>query len=72
MLAVFRPVSSTVFNGEETTQSEQLPAPWPSPWRFATQRFVFAMENGTTWLGLPPPDENGQSQDPITYAEVLT
>ncbi|HEX5903678.1 MAG TPA: Flp pilus assembly protein CpaB [Actinomycetota bacterium] len=75
VLAVFRPVSSTVFNGEETTQSEQLPGSVAITLALSpedAQRFVFAMENGTTWLGLLPPDENGQSQDPITYAEVLT
>ena len=75
VLAVFRPVSSTVFNGEETTQSEQLPGSVAITLALSpedAQRFVFAMENGTPWLGLLPPDENGQSQDPITYAEVLT
>jgi pilus assembly protein CpaB len=74
VLAVFRPVSSTVFNGEETTQTEQLPGSVAITLALSpddAQRFVFSMENGTTWLGLLPPDENGQSQDPISYAEVL-
>lgn len=76
VLAVFRPVSSTVFNSEETTQTEQqLPGSVAITLALSpedAQRFVFAMENGTTWLGLLPPDEEGQSQEPITYAEVLT
>lgn len=74
VLAVFRPVSSTVYNGDETTQTEQLPGSVAITLALSpddAQRFVFAMENGTTWLGLLPPDEDGQSQDPISYAEVL-
>ena len=74
VLAVFRPVSSTVFNGEETTQTEQLPGSVAITLALSpddAQRFVFAMENGTTWLGLLPPDEDGRSVDPISYAEVL-
>ena len=74
VLAVFRPVSSTVFNGEETTQTEQLPGSVAITLALSpddAQRFVFAMENGTTWLGLLPPDEDGQSLNPISFAEVL-
>jgi hypothetical protein len=29
------------------------------------------MENGSTWLGLLPPQEDGQSLRPVSYAEVL-
>lgn len=74
VLAVFRPVSSTAFSGDEATQAEQLPGSVAITLALTpddAQRFVFAMENGTTWLGLLPPEEDGQSLNPISYAEVL-
>lgn len=74
VLAVFRPISATAFNGDEAAQTEQLPSSVAITLALSpvdTQDFVFAMENGTTWLGLLPPDENGQSLRPISYAEVL-
>lgn len=74
VLAVFRPISGSVFNGDEAAQTEQLPGSVAITLALSpddTQHFVFAMENGTTWLGLLPPDEDGQSLRPISYAEVL-
>jgi pilus assembly protein CpaB len=74
VLAVFRPVSATAFNGDEAAQTEQLPGSVVITMALTpddAQRFVFALENGTTWLGLLPPDEDGQSLNPISYAEVL-
>jgi pilus assembly protein CpaB len=74
VLAVFRPVSASAFNGDEAAQTEQLPSAVAITLALSpvdTQDFVFAMENGTTWLGLLPPDADGQSLRPISYAEVL-
>ena len=74
VLAVFRPISATAFNGDEAAQSEQLPSSVAITLALSpvdTQDFVFAMENGTTWLGLLPPDADGQPLRPISYAEVL-
>jgi hypothetical protein len=74
VLAVFRPVSDAVFNSEDAAQTEQLPGSVAITLALSpddTQHFVFAMENGTTWMGLLPPDEDGQSLKPISYAEVL-
>ena len=74
LLAVHRPISSTAFGGDEASSSEQLPGSL-----FATlaltpedaQRFVFAMENGSTWFGLLPPDAEGETMKPITIAQVV-
>jgi pilus assembly protein CpaB len=74
VLAVFRPVSANAFNGDEAAQTEQLPGSVVITMALSpvdSQDFVFAMENGSTWLGLLPPDENGQPLRPISYAEVL-
>jgi pilus assembly protein CpaB len=74
VLAVFRPISGSAFNGDEAAQTEQIPSSVAITLALSavdTQDFVFAMENGTTWLGLLPPDENGQPLRPISYAEVL-
>ena len=74
VLAVFRPISATAFNGDEAAQTEQLPSSVAITLALSpvdTQDFVFAMENGATWLGLLPPDADGQSLRPISYAEVL-
>lgn len=74
VLAVFRPISSSTFGGDEAAQSDQLPGSMAITLALSpvdTQDFVFAMENGSTWLGLLPPDEHGQSLRPISYAEVL-
>ena len=73
VLAVFRPISST-FNGDEAAQTEQLPSSVAITLALSpvdAQDFVFAMENGTTWLGLLPPDAKGQPLRPASYAEVL-
>jgi pilus assembly protein CpaB len=74
LLAVHRPISSTAFGGDEASASEQLPGSL-----FVTlaltpedaQRFVFSMENGSTWFGLLPPDAQGQTMKPITIAQVV-
>lgn len=34
------------------------------------QRFVFAQEIGTVWLGLLPPNQEGTRQPPVTLGEV--
>ncbi len=75
VLTVYRPVSSAVLGGDDEAQTQQLPGSVAITLALSledTQRFVFAMENGTTWLGLLPPDEQGESLDPISFAEVLT
>jgi pilus assembly protein CpaB len=74
LLAVHRPLASTAFGGDEASTSEQLPGSL-----FATlaltpedaQRFVFAMENGSTWFGLLPPDAQGETMKPIGIAQVV-
>lgn len=74
LLAVHRPLSSTAFGGDEASASEQLPGSL-----FATlaltpedaQRFVFSMENGSTWFGLLPPDAEGEALPPITIDQVI-
>ena len=74
LLAVHRPLSSTAFGGDEASGSEQLPGSL-----FATlaltpedaQRFVFSMENGSTWFGLLPPDAEGEALPPITIDQVI-
>ena len=35
------------------------------------QHFVFAMELGSIWFGLLPPDGSGESMEPTTYAQVI-
>jgi pilus assembly protein CpaB len=75
VLAVFRPVSSSTFNsGDDAAQTEQLPGSVTITLALSpedSQHFVFAMENGTTWLGLLPPDADGESLQPVSFAEVL-
>lgn len=75
LLAVFRPLATGVFGSDEATTSEQLPnsltvtvALTPED----SQKFVFTMETGRVWFGLLPPDENGQSMEPISFAQVVT
>jgi pilus assembly protein CpaB len=36
------------------------------------QRFVFALERGSVYLSLLPPDADGVQLDPLTVAEVIT
>ena len=75
LLAVHRPLASSTFGDDDTAaQGEQLPnslavtvALTPED----AQRFVFAMENGSTWFGLLPPDANGETMKPITIAQVV-
>jgi Flp pilus assembly protein CpaB len=74
VLAVFRPVSSNTFSGDNAAQTEQLPGTVAITLALSpedSQHFVFAMENGTTWLGLLPPDADGESLQPVSFAEVL-
>jgi Flp pilus assembly protein CpaB len=35
------------------------------------EHFVFSLENGSVWLGLLPPDEDGTQLPPISYAQVI-
>jgi Flp pilus assembly protein CpaB len=35
------------------------------------QKFVFSMEQGTTYLSLLPPDQDGAELDPLTVAQIL-
>ncbi len=35
------------------------------------QRVVYAMERGSVWLGLLPPNEVGQPEPPVTIGEVI-
>ena len=76
LLAVFRPLSTSTFGGDETqSTSEQIPSSLAVTLALSpedTQRFVFTMETGRVWFGLLPPDENGQPMEPITFAQVLT
>jgi len=76
LLAVFRPPTSAVFGGGEgETTGEQLPGTLTVTLALTpedAQHFVFSMEAGSVWFGLLPPDTNGQSQEPITYAQVVT
>ena len=75
VLAVYRPVSSTALGGDESTSTEQIPGSVAITLALSledTQRFVFAMENGSTWLGLLPPDAEGEPLEPISFAEVLS
>lgn len=75
LLAVHRPLASTGFGGDDTAaQGEQLPnslavtvALTPED----AQRFVFSMENGSTWFGLLPPDAEGETMKPIGIAQVV-
>lgn len=34
------------------------------------QRVVFAMERGTVWMALLPPEQAGESQPPVSYKQV--
>ena len=74
LLAVFRPLSSSTFGGDESTSSEQLPGSLAVTVALTpedAQRFVFSMETGSVWFGLLPPDESGRPMTPITYAQVV-
>ena len=74
LLAVFRPLASSTFGGDEPTSSEQLPGSLTVTVALTpedAQRFVFSMETGSVWFGLLPPDESGQPMEPITYAQVV-
>lgn len=74
VLSVYRPLSSAVPGSSAEQQGEQLPssvqvslALFPED----AQNFVFSMENGTVWFGLLPPDGDGKSMTPVSYAQVI-
>ena len=74
VLAVYRPVSASIGSSDVGQQAEQLPGSLAVTLALTpedSQAFVFAMEAGTVWLGLLPPDANGEPLEPISYAEVL-
>jgi len=74
LLAVFRPLASSTFGGDESASSEQLPGSLAVTVALTpedTQRFVFSMESGSPWFGLLPPDESGQPMKPISFAQVV-
>jgi pilus assembly protein CpaB len=75
LLAVHRPLSSTAFGGDDTeAQGEQLPGSLYATLALTpedAQRFVFSMENGSTWFGLLPPDAEGEALPPITIDQVI-
>jgi pilus assembly protein CpaB len=75
LLAVFRPLASSTFGSDESaTSGEQVPGTLAVTLALTpedSQRFVFTMETGRVWFGLLPPDENGQSMKPISFAQVV-
>jgi pilus assembly protein CpaB len=74
VLAVFRPISNSAIGGDDAAQTGQLPGSVAITLALSpedSQHFVFAMENGSTWMGLLPPDANGEPLRPISYAEVV-
>ena len=74
LLAVFRPLATSTFGGDEPTAGEQLPGSLAVTLALSpedTQKFVFTMETGRVWFGLLPPDENGQPLQPISFAQVV-
>jgi pilus assembly protein CpaB len=76
LLAVYRPLASATFGSDEaTTAGEQLPGSMTVTVALTpedAQHFVFSMESGSVWFGLLPPDANGETMEPITYAQVVT
>ena len=75
VLAVYRPLSGGALSaGDADQRAEQLPGSVALTLALTpedAQRFVFAMETGSTWLGLLPPDADGEPMEPISYAEVV-
>jgi pilus assembly protein CpaB len=74
VLAVYRPVSSSVTGGDE--EGAQPAGVGAVSVTLAltpqdAQRFVFTMEAGRVWMGLLPPDETGENLPEITFAEVI-
>jgi pilus assembly protein CpaB len=74
VLAVYRPVSSSVVGGDEEG-AQQAGVGSVSVTLALTpqdaQKFVFTVEAGRVWLGLLPPDETGENLPEITFAEVI-
>jgi pilus assembly protein CpaB len=74
LLAVHRPLGSSTFGGDEESSSDQIPGSLAVTVALTpedAQRFVFSMENGSTWFGLLPPDAEGETMKPITIAQVV-
>jgi Flp pilus assembly protein CpaB len=75
VLAVYRPVSTSVVGGDEEGQAQQAGIGAVSVTFALTpedaQKFVFTLEAGRVWMGLLPPDETGESLPEITFAEVI-
>jgi pilus assembly protein CpaB len=72
VLAVQRPLAAS--SGGLGEQTEQLPASLSLTMALEpedAEHFVFSLENGSVWLGLLPPDEEGTQLSPISYAQVV-
>jgi pilus assembly protein CpaB len=74
VLAVYRPLSSSTFGGDEETQQSSAGGSVSVTLALTqrdAQRFVFTMETARVWLGLLPPGETGQNLSEITFLEVV-
>ncbi|MGH2591268.1 MAG: RcpC/CpaB family pilus assembly protein [Actinomycetota bacterium] len=72
VLRVIRPVAATSVSGGATEESllgtlQVILAFEPGE----AQRFVFALERGSVYLSLLPPDADGVQLDPLTVAQVI-
>lgn len=38
---------------------------------FQAQRLIYSQENGSVWLGLLPPDQNGRGGRPLRFSQVV-
>ena len=75
VLAVYRPLEGTTFdNGEAQQAASSVPGSVHVTLALTpqdAQNFVFSQENGSVWFGLLPPDADGQSLKPVSFAQVL-
>jgi Flp pilus assembly protein CpaB len=75
ILAVNRPLGSgTLGTSGVDEQVEQIPSSLSLTLALDpedAEHFVFSLENGSVWLGLLPPDEDGTQLEPISYAQVI-
>jgi pilus assembly protein CpaB len=74
LLAVHRPIASGAFGAEDAAPQEQLPGALAVTVALTpedSQHFVFSMESGTVWFGLLPPDAEGETMKPVTFAQVV-
>ena len=72
ILAVQRPLGTT--DGGVGDEVAQLPGSLSLTMALEpedAEHFVFSLENGSVWLGLLPPDEDGTQLPPISYAQVV-